>query len=252
MEIRVYETKKYGIFKKLEGNRDTYGVNKIIKSIESVGYIPSPICVNDKMEVIDGQNRLEALKALNMPVHYYIVRDIGIEEARQMNIGRRNWTLPDYFKSFVANGEPDYIYFMDMLDRHKAYSLRELWAICKGVITSHGNIPESTKLGTLGFSIERINEVEPLLETLDKIHDSIKRIPGYTNMGVPIFAWILQHPRADKRRVVKIVNEKYPLFIPIASAEATLKDFSKFYNSGLSPSRRILFDLDYRLSIEKE
>ena len=250
MEIKVYETKKYSIFKKLDGNRDTYAVDKIIKSIREVGYIPSPICVNDKMEVVDGQNRLEALKRLGMPVHYYIVKGIGIEEARQMNIGRRNWTLLDYLKSYAAEGDANYSYFLEMLEKHKEYSVRELWAVYKGVINGRNSIPESAKLGELGFTIQRMEEAEPLIAQLDLIHDSLSKIPGYTSMAVPIFAWILSHPKTDTKRAIKVVNEKYPLFIPIVITENTMKDFSKYYNNKLSPSRRIEFDIDYRLSTQ--
>ncbi|WP_299997811.1 ParB N-terminal domain-containing protein, partial [uncultured Clostridium sp.] len=66
----IQNTKDYLIFKKLEGNRPVVNrrVNKIIASIQNVGYITSPLIVNEKMEVIDGQGRLEALEQLKMPV----------------------------------------------------------------------------------------------------------------------------------------------------------------------------------------
>ena len=33
-------------------------------------YLVSPILVNEKMEVIDGQHRLQAQKELNLPTYY--------------------------------------------------------------------------------------------------------------------------------------------------------------------------------------
>ena len=36
MEIKVYETRKYSVFKKLEGNRDLCSVKKIVDSINKV------------------------------------------------------------------------------------------------------------------------------------------------------------------------------------------------------------------------
>ena len=252
MEIKVYETKKYSIFKKLEGNRDVYGVNKIIKSIEQVGYIPSPICVNDKMEVIDGQNRLEALKELGMPVHYYIVKDIGLEEARQMNIGRRNWSVLDYFKSHAAEGKEEYQYFLEILEKHNHYGVRDLWAIFSSEMVARRGVPESVKLGNLGMTIKDMKSFEPIIETLDTMYESLRKVPGYTGVAFPTFAWILQHPRVDKKRVVKIVNTKYPLFIPCVSADLLMKDFNKYYNAGLKAENKILFDVDYQLSKNKQ
>lgn len=61
-DMRIYKTDDHTLFKKLEGNRDVRSVEKIIKSIDNVGYVLSPILVNEKYEVIDGQNRLEACK----------------------------------------------------------------------------------------------------------------------------------------------------------------------------------------------
>lgn len=253
MEIKVYETKNYSLFKKLDGNRDVYGVKGIVESIKQVGYIPSPICVNENMEVIDGQNRLEALKSLGMPIHYYIVDGIGIDEARQMNIGRKNWSMLDYIKSYASEGNEVYSYFLEMLEKYKGdFTYRELWAVYKNSLDGRHGFPQSVKQGELGFSIARMKECEPTLETLNEIHGALKKIPGYTSMAIPLFAWILQHPKVDKKRVVKIVNEKYPLFVPIAIAEVTLKDFSKYYNNKLSPNKRISFDIDYRLKHKEE
>lgn len=246
MEIKVYETRKYSVFKKLEGNRDLCSVKKIVDSINKVGYIPSPVCVNENMEVIDGQNRIEALKQLGMPVHYYIVNGIGLEEARQMNIGRKNWQLIDYFKSFAAEGKEEYVYFLKMLEKHNRYRLLELWSIYYGATNGRGTNHGETQSGNLGFGVERMNEVEYLFAYLDAMYDSLKKIPGYTSQIIPTFAWVLQLPKVDKKRVVDVVNRKYPLFVPAVSAEITLNDFSKHYNSKLSPEKRIFFDSVYK------
>lgn len=58
----VYETTNYSKFKKMLDNREVSPnrVQKIVKSIDQVGYVMSPIIVNEKMEVIDGQGRLAA------------------------------------------------------------------------------------------------------------------------------------------------------------------------------------------------
>lgn len=251
MEIKVYETRKYSVFKKLEGNRDTYSIKKITDSIKRVGYIPSPICVNESMEVIDGQNRLEALKQLGMPVHYYIVNGVGLEEARQMNIGRRNWSVLDYVKSYACEGRKEYQFFLDTCERHSNYSTQEVWAICARRIYSRCGVSSSVNEGDLGLTIEQMKAAEPIFTYLDAMHDSIYKVTGSRRMAVAIFAWILSLPNVDKKRVVKIVNEKYPTFIPFASIDASLKDFSKHYNNKLAPAKRIFFDAEHTISNNK-
>lgn len=62
-ETIVYRTNNYDQFKRLVGNREVNPkrVKTIKKSVEEIGYIPNPIIVNENMEVIDGQGRLQAL-----------------------------------------------------------------------------------------------------------------------------------------------------------------------------------------------
>ena len=66
--MEIFRTNKYEIFKQLKGNREVSPkrISKIINSIKEVGYIINPIIVNEKMEVIDGQGRLEALRILKI------------------------------------------------------------------------------------------------------------------------------------------------------------------------------------------
>lgn len=83
----IQRTNNYYMFKRLEGNRfvDPKKVNKLKKSIDEVGYISNPIIVNEKMEVIDGQHRLEALKELGKPVEYIVQKNLDIKEVLFMN-----------------------------------------------------------------------------------------------------------------------------------------------------------------------
>ena len=78
----VYQTRDYSKFMRLEGNREVVSkrVVKITKSIQQNGYILNPIVVNEKMQVIDGQGRLEALKGLKMPIDYVIAEGAGLNE----------------------------------------------------------------------------------------------------------------------------------------------------------------------------
>lgn len=252
MEIKVFETNDYSIFKKLDGNRDIYSVNSIIDSINRIGYVPSPVCVNEKMEVIDGQNRIEALKSLGLPVHYYVVNGVGIKEARQMNIGRRNWSVIDYIKSYANEGRADYQAFLDLCERHSNYSTQELWGICSLRIFSRCGVSSNVKYGELGLTIEQIKKAEELFPDLDAMRPALYKLVGQRRMAVATFAWVLSLPKVDKKRVVKVVNEKYPSFIPVASVDATLKDFSKYYNSKLAPANRIFFDVEYRMSLNNK
>ena len=57
----IYETTDYDMFKQLLGNRDPRQEKAVIDSINKVGYLFDPILCNENYEIIDGQNRLEAV-----------------------------------------------------------------------------------------------------------------------------------------------------------------------------------------------
>ena len=104
----IYETTNYEIFKKLLGNRAAKSEKKIIESVNKIGYIMSPLIVNEKYEVIDGQNRLAALKELGLPVHFIIVPGLKIDACRRLNIGQTNWSATDYVYSYAEEGRPEF------------------------------------------------------------------------------------------------------------------------------------------------
>ena len=105
----IKTTKDYSLFKKLLGNRviKKSHVQKLKKSI-SEKYIPTCIIVNEKYEIIDGQNRFEALKQLQLPVEYRIVNNLTLKDAIRLNISNSNWKFEDYVNSFAEEGNPYY------------------------------------------------------------------------------------------------------------------------------------------------
>ena len=66
-------TSNYGMFKFLDQNRETMDkhIADLAASIKESGQIHA-IVVNDKFEIIDGQNRFKACKLLGVPVMYII------------------------------------------------------------------------------------------------------------------------------------------------------------------------------------
>lgn len=109
MEIK--QTTDYNKFKIVHGNRELLErhVNKLVDSILERNLLAAnPILVNDKMEVIDGQHRLEASKRIGLPIHYTVVDRSSLREVQLLNTAVRNWTLTDFLNSYVAMGLEKY------------------------------------------------------------------------------------------------------------------------------------------------
>lgn len=115
----IYETREYGVFSFLEGNRDLNETHVIalMKSFQKDGYLFTLIYANEKMQIIDGQHRYEAARRLQLPVRFVIVPGWGIQQVSILNVQSKNWTADDFMNTHVKNGNQDYIRFKEFFDK---------------------------------------------------------------------------------------------------------------------------------------
>ena len=105
----VYKSSDHSMFKLMDkGNRIPGHVDKIIRSMKE-NLLFTVIFVNEKMEILDGQNRFLALKELGKPVYFIIIEGYGIKEARHYNLDSKNWSKKDFVKSYADEGKEDYM-----------------------------------------------------------------------------------------------------------------------------------------------
>lgn len=172
-EIKV--TNEYEKFKKLKGNRAVTEKRKekIKNSILKVGYITSPILVNENFEIIDGQGRFEALKELQLPIEYIIQDNIGITECVAMNINNTNWSLLDYIQSYADKGLESYQYILDLMQEFNIYNISIISvAICgKNRLDSR-----QIKNGELNITSAEYYQAKNRLSYFKEILDKYKNI----------------------------------------------------------------------------
>jgi hypothetical protein len=109
--MTITKTTNYDIFKRVKGNRpvDVNHVKSLISSVAQKNLLENiPLIVNDRMEVIDGQHRLEVSKAMSIPVYYIKVPHADIKDIRRLNSYSRPWSVYDYLESYIDLGKNDY------------------------------------------------------------------------------------------------------------------------------------------------
>lgn len=134
-QFKTYITKNYGLFKKLQGNRlvNEKNVETIKNNIINNGLLPTVLVVNEKMEVIDGQHRLEAFKQLELPVMFQIYEGLGLEQCVAMNITGKRWELKDYVNSYAEQGSEDYKFLVELMELFPSIPLHALASIVGGL-----------------------------------------------------------------------------------------------------------------------
>ena len=240
----IYRTTNYDIFKKLEGNRDLIKDDRIIKSIKNIGYIDNPIIVNEKLEVIDGQNRLEALKKLGLPVEYHIVNGIGIKEARQLNIGQKNWTPLDYTKSNADSGVESYVKLLKFYDESRI-EISALIQMSKSIVGRRGGISDLFKTGGYIMSKQEEKILTATVPWIVKNKNYFKEMKGNYRLNILAFAYAYNVAGIDKSRLTKLLVNNFYKFLPYDDAEECLKQISAFYNKGMKTSEPIRLDYLY-------
>lgn len=134
---KIFHTREYKKFKLIKGNRplDELHVRGLMKSMRGKDLL-IPIAVNSKMEVLDGQHRLEARKRLCFDVPYYWTGDdVGLEDVQAINASQKGWTNKDFCQSFIALGKKDYEIYRWFVETYKIPHVESVNLLAGGLST---------------------------------------------------------------------------------------------------------------------
>lgn len=231
-EIKM--TNNYSMFKKLKGNRDVEDdrIRKIINSINTVGYITSPILVNEKMEVIDGQGRLGALKELKYPVEYIVQEGLGIEECIAMNINKSNWKQKDFIDSYSENGNLNFSLIKSLIDKFPESNLD---TICTALFKTEKAPNKSIIDGTLLVSNNLYNEAVKRLKYVSKLYSAIDKnlLNGSINILAQVLAYCYDYEEVDNDRLISQIQKYYNIMGNWNKVEQCIQEVEKIYNKNL-------------------
>lgn len=118
----IQVTKNYNLFSYVRGNRNIKNRHLIDLTI-SIGkdnmLAQNPILVNEKMEVIDGQHRLEVARNNNLDVYYLVLPGATIEQVVQLNANAKSWDAYDYIESYATRGYQGYVWLTQFMEDYQ-------------------------------------------------------------------------------------------------------------------------------------
>jgi hypothetical protein len=132
----IYSTTDYDKFTTVRGNRiiKPLHLKKLKNAITNNNLLSaSPIIVNERMEVVDGQHRLQVAKDLKLPVYYMIVPGLKLKDVQTINANSHQWSADAYALSYVELGNPNYIKYVQFRDKYKFFHAEAC------AILSHGS-----------------------------------------------------------------------------------------------------------------
>jgi len=188
MNNRVKETTDYTIFERSSQNRNLSipQVNRLRRSMHQNGFLLSfPIsCIEDGNGVLlvtDGQHRLEAAKALGIPV-YYVIEEKSVDPS--VIPTQKKWTAADFLNRYAAAGNETYLYIKQVA-QHFGVSSTTAAALLLNDLNNNrtnefrsGNAEIRTKEEALSAlscakNCLRVNPnllINPLVKTIFRIH----------------------------------------------------------------------------------
>lgn len=234
---QVYKTNDYGMFKYINGNRNINKANlkRLIKSMKE-RYIPVPIIVNEKHEIIDGQHRFEAANALGFDVHFIKINKLALDEVRRLNENMANWNNGNRLHSFCALGHPEYIKFKQFM-QETGYNYSACIALLGGSPTRSGELGRQFKFGT--FKIKNYNQALEHARQLDQIG---QYYPNYKkshllNCMIKLF----HHPDYNHSRMMQKLKVQSHL-LPQSGGEDTFRNAIRdIYNFKVSKAQKVGF-----------
>lgn len=243
--ITIYETTDYTIFKRMNGNRTVTDdrVHKICKSMIDRGVLFCPLLVNENLEIIDGQGRLEALEKLHETVRYIVQPGLKWEDCVALNISQTSWTINDYIDSWASRGIADYILLRRLANEFKDFNISIVAQIAND---QHGGAAQKIKNGSFRLTDERYEECRKDLEWLRSLD-----LPAYKQNLVLalLFCKGVNGCKAD--RLKKKVGEHYKEIAAQAKVADICKAIEDRYNAGMKEEYRVDLKEKYRVFCKK-
>lgn len=242
-EMVIHKTKDYSVFKGIKGNRIINPSNyaKLLMSMKSE-YIFSPILVNEKMEIIDGQHRFTVCKTLGYPVFYIMKKGYGIKEVKEVNLSCLKWSKPDFLHLFIENGVAEYIEFEKLISTYNL-SITDLLKVFSIVQKSNLSVLSSSfEDGEL--DITGIDRVEEFLNALE----DFSFLEGYkSSYFTGAFMKLYFHPNYDHEQMQKRLETRSSALKPQRTMDDYLCILTRdIYSFGASKNQ-IFYDSNRRI-----
>ena len=246
-------TTEYKMFRRVKGNRsvEETRIKKIRTSIMENGYICNPIIVNERMEVIDGQGRLEVLKELGLPVDYIVVPGTGAKECTAMNIASTNWTMMDYINSYAVTGNQNYINLKKLVEKYKGVAgLSVITGLVMGNPGARGNTARNAVMkGQYICGVNEMSYAQRRLDWLATMKPVFKTCANKTTLHVCLlYAYDMRE--VDRERLATQILE-FGKVTGFSTIEDCFDVLSEIYNFRLRAENKIDFKHCYKYEMVK-
>jgi hypothetical protein len=223
---KIFHTREYTKFKLIKGNRpiDEKHVQALMKSMRNKDLL-IPIAVSSKMEVLDGQHRLEARRRLKFDVPYYWTGDLDLSDVQAINASQKGWTNKDFCKSYIALGKKDYEVYQWFTETYKLPHVESVNLLTGGL--ENGQTVKSI-FQSGDFKVKDLSGAKKIAEMLSEISPLF---PHWTQRNfVRAIVALLKKKHFDWKVFMKKVEMNPTLMQVCMTTEQYIDLIEKVYN----------------------
>lgn len=232
----IKSTMDYELFRVMPGNREVERthVRELVRLLQQNGNLTNqfPIVVNEDMEVIDGQHRLEALKELGWEVAYIQEKGATLNMVRAINLGNRNWNWRDIAQSYADLGNEEYKWFLRYVDTHGiSYTLACVFLGLPMDKRTNSDFYQGYMF--IEHKTKGVEMVEYYLEVMKYIDDVAPREFGRA------LATLRASPAYDDKRMIEKLKELGHTLPHRANKNDYMRRLEEIYNNKLSEENKV-------------
>lgn len=236
--LTIEKTIDYSKFKKLKGNREVQRahVNVLIKvyTLHSQLVEFTPILINEKWEVVDGQHRVAAWEALGLPVYYAIYEGLSLADVVTLNNSQKPWTPDDFARSWVEQGRSAYQTYLDFKAEFHI---------------NHDILLRFLSLASPSILNVRFRSGDLLVTDEEKSRDLCSDLVDfkqyYSKWNQRSFAfgfyYLWRHPEYEHDRMLMKLQQQPTRLVACTSPEQYADLLSEIYNYGFGNDNRVWF-----------
>jgi len=239
---KYFVTKDYGIFKKSKGNRevDSTHVDRI-KRLIAERDLKTPVIVNKKMEIVDGQHTAQARKQLGLDIYYVIGDSDDALDTARANTGKKNWNLNNFLNFHCTRGKQDYKICASKMTQY-GMPVAETLALLNGRATVCRLQTEEFKLGDFSIAAGRLSRFDQIAKEITYIAKQID--PNGKKLKrqlIRAYLIMCKHPKFSFDRLKSAMKSKGGKLAAVTNSSDYIEQFDRVYNGGLTRDKKVDF-----------
>ncbi|MFY9308086.1 MAG: ParB N-terminal domain-containing protein [Bacteroidia bacterium] len=225
----IQQTNKYTLFKSFTSNRevDESHVKKLMDAISKKNMLPlNPIIVNDKMQVVDGQHRLEAAKRLKYDIFYIVSETIKKEDIASLNSNSKNWNLMDYINYYSVEKKPGFSVLSSFISQNPMIKP----SLCLQLL-SVDNSRNSNELKNGVIEVGNIKNAEEIVSYLKDIYNFCSF--AYSRDFILAMRKIYDSGHYEHEQMMKQINKQPRSLVQCVNVKQYIEMLEDIYNRGM-------------------